>query len=299
MSGRSRRLGGRTLLAGLAAAVTLALLSSCSGVSRSTSGAPVLRVVTGLYPLATAVEQIGGSKVEVTDVVPDGSNPRTYQATAADKSAIVAAGLVVEEGGGFQPSLEAAATGAAHVVSMSSSPPDGPYAWLDPASMHRYVARLETAMIQADPPAAPIFRAGAQAFEAEIDSTGIDYENTLSVCPHRSIFTPDRALSAMALAYGLQDVAVGTGAPNPDTLPTIASQVSSSGTGAVFAETWVDQRSVQALADAAGVKLSTIDTLTGAPAGGWPHQATYIQLLEVNLAALDRALSCGGSGPGQ
>ena len=63
---------------------------------------------------------------------------------------------------------------------------------------------------RADPQAASSFRDGARAFTAEINSTGIDYESTLSTCPRHTIVTPDAAFLNVAGDYGLSDDVVGT-----------------------------------------------------------------------------------------
>ena len=61
-------------------------------------------MVTALYPLAQAIQQVGGSTVSVIDVVPAGANPRTYRLGPAQIAAVDHAALAVEVGG-FQPSF--------------------------------------------------------------------------------------------------------------------------------------------------------------------------------------------------
>ena len=61
-------------------------------------------MVTGLYPLAQTIEQIGGGTVSVTDVVPTGADPRHYQLDPAQIAAVHHAALAVEVDG-FQPSF--------------------------------------------------------------------------------------------------------------------------------------------------------------------------------------------------
>jgi ABC-type Zn uptake system ZnuABC Zn-binding protein ZnuA len=269
------------------------LLASCSAISSSAAKAPVLDVVTGLYPLAEAVSQIGQSKVTVVDIVPTGTDPRTYQPTGPDKSLMSNAGLVLEVGDGLQPPFEAAAAASSHLLALGGAPPSGPYPWVNPAGMDAYVNRIESAMAAADPEAASLFKAGAQAFEAEVDSTGIDYQNTLAVCPRTTIFTADDAFSAMAAAYGLHDVVLGNSPLSQGADSDLAAQVHTSGTGDVFEEPWTAATAVKAVAAMTGVGVRTLDTLLGQPAGG----TTYIQLLEANLSQLNDALACGGNLP--
>ena len=180
MTFRSRRRGnGRVRRCGVALSTTL---GACTSISSTVSKAPVLQIATALYPLAEAAIEIGQSKVEVVDIVPDGSDPTTFVPSEADRALMGNAGLVIEVGGGFQPPFEQAAAASKHLLTLGAIGPGG-YPWLDPATMDSYISRIESAMAAADPRAPSLFKAGAQAFTAEVDSTGIDYETTLSVCP--------------------------------------------------------------------------------------------------------------------
>jgi zinc transport system substrate-binding protein len=148
-------------------------------------------------------------------------------------------------------------------------------------------------MEAANPQAAGIYRDGAQAFSDEVDSGGIDYESTLSVCPRTAIFTADSAFSAMAHQYGLQDHVLGAqSTPDTATVAALARQVRASGATTVFSEPWASSATVAAVAAAAGVKVRRLDTLAAPPPGGWPAGSDYVNLMESNLGALSSALSC-------
>ena len=284
----------------LAWASMIALCASCSSSAATarSSTAPVLNVVTGLYPIAQAVKQIGQFKVTVTDVVPPGQNPLTYHLSAADADQVQRATLILEVGGGFQPSFEAAAAGNPHILSVGAAiKTSNPYFWLDPSEMEAAISTMASAMEKADPKAAPVFRQGTENLTAEVSSTGIDYESTLSTCPRQTIFTANGAFADMARDYGLQDVVVGTGATPP---PSLNKDLDSSGTNTIFSETWVSDALVRAVAKEAHVKVSELDTLAGPPPppDEWPPQATYINLLEANLGTLSRALGCPDTSTG-
>jgi zinc transport system substrate-binding protein len=284
--------------------VLVALISifaaGCSQSAPADTSAPVLNVATGLYPLAQAIEQIGQSKVSVTDVVPAGSDPTTYRLGATQALQVRGAGLAVEIGGGFQPSFEQTASGAPDVLQLQASLKTGnPYLWLDPNLMQKAVALIAGAMEEADPAAAGLFRQGEQAYAASVQSTGIDYESTLSACPRMTIFTADSAFAAMAHDYGLRDVVVGSSSDaTPSAVRSAANTVEASGATTVFSETWQPEGVVDAVAATAHVKVRLLDTLTGPPPGGWPRQANYINLMESDLGTLSSALGCPNTATG-
>jgi zinc transport system substrate-binding protein len=291
-------MGAMKLLAVLALVAVMA--AGCSQSAPADASAPVLTVATGLYPLAQAIEQIGQNKVSVTDVVPVGSDPTTFTPGPSQAAQVRRAALVVDIGGGFQPSFERAAIGAPDVLELQvklGTP--SPYVWLDPNTMQKAVTLMANAMAAADPAAAGVFRQGAQAFGASVQSTGIDYESTLSACPRETIFTADTAFAPMAGDYGLRDVAVGSSAgPSSTAVRDAAHSVQAVGATTVFSEPWQPAATVDAVAAAAHVKVRLLDTLEGPPQGGWPPQADYIKLMESNLGALSSALGCPNTATG-
>jgi zinc transport system substrate-binding protein len=267
--------------------------AGCGAATSPGAAPPTIQVVTALYPLAQAIQQVGGSTVSVIDVVPAGANPRTYRLGPAQIAAVDHAALAVEVGG-FQPSFAAAAAGARASVDVEARlATSNPYIWLDPDLMSRAVIVIGAALAAANPPAAGVYRKNAQGFAAEVRSTGIDYESTLSTCPRRTIATADGAFAAIARQYDLSDLILGAATnPSPAQVAKAAQQITAAGITTVFSEPFVPSATVEAVASAAHAKVRDLDPLSGPPAGGWPHHPDYVQLLEENLGALSAALGC-------
>jgi zinc transport system substrate-binding protein len=286
------------ILAVLAVAALLAL-TGCQAGSGATGKEPPIAVVTGLYPLAQAAEQIGGPAVSVSNVVPPGSDPRTYRLSPAQVAEVHRAAVVILAGPGFQPALDAAASAASRVLDLRTAlSTDDVYVWLTPPLMVRAVSAIAAALEAANPAAADQYRDGARAFSAGVASTGIDYQSTLSVCPRRAIVTADGAFLGMAHTYGLVDQVAGPSAPTGPGLDAAAAAAQASGATTAFREPFVDEDGINAVTAAAHLKVRTLDPLTGPPPEGWPRQANYLRLMEANLGALNRALGCPDTGIG-
>lgn len=278
------------------AAVAVAA-SGCGGASTPAS-APVISVVTGLYPLAQVAAEVGGDHVRVTDVVPDGTNPLTAPVGAAAQTAIRSAAVVVDVGGGYQPALEAAAATAPRVVSVTATlgpAQSGP--WLDPRQITRLASALQAAFSAANPAAASTYANGATDVAAEMSSVAADFQNSLSDCPRHVIVTADGSFAAMSRSFGLTDAVAGASAsPAPADVARAADTVRNARATTVFSEPWVPSATVTAAAGVAGAKVRTLDTLIGAPSGGWPKGATLARLLENDLTVVTSALQCAGMG---
>jgi ABC-type Zn uptake system ZnuABC Zn-binding protein ZnuA len=156
--------------------------------------------------------------------------------------------------------------------------------------MKQAVGMIAAAMEAADPQATNLFRLGAAAFGQEVASVAIDYQSTLSTCANTTVFTPDDAFAATAKDMSLTDVVVGTNAMGSSQVDDITAHVRRVA-GKVFSETWVPDQSIREVAAAAHARVFSLDTLLGAPAGGWPD-SRYADLLESNLAVLSSALGC-------
>ena len=271
--------GARARLATALLVVTVGITLTACGESAAAAHAPTIQVVTGLYPLTQAVEQIGQGKVAVTDVVPAGTDPTTYRLTAAQVAVVHRAAV----------ESMAAALSSMEVDLRAALGATDPYVWLDPVVMGRALTVIAAALERANPPAASLYRNGAEGFGAEVASTGIDYESTLSACPRSTIVTPDGAFQAVASEYGLTDQIVGT-APIPEAaaLAAAVERVSTAGL-----------TTVNALAIAAHLKVRVLDPLTGSPPEGWASQANYLTLMEANLGTLNNALGCPNTDTGQ
>jgi zinc transport system substrate-binding protein len=297
---RGRRRGPVTATPVTATLVAAVLaLTGCQAHAATTNKPPTISVVTGLYPLAQAATQIGGSAVVVRDVVPAGSDPRSYQLSPAQAAEVRQAAVVILSAPGFQPALDAAASGPGRVLNLDAALNTAdPYVWLNPQLMGRAVAAIAATLAAANPAAATGYRRGAEAFSAEVASTGIDYESTLSTCPRRAIVTADGAFAGMARQYGLVDQVVGPADQAGPALGAAAAADRASGATTAFREPFVPAGPLDAVAGAAHLTLRTLDPLTGPPPGGWPRQADYIRLMEANLGALNGALGCPDTGIG-
>ena len=254
-------------------------------------------MVTGVYPLAQAVQSIGQVDVSVIDLSMPGHDPATLSPTAAQARQVRSAGLVVEMGGGYQPALSRAAAGNPHVVTLL--PVLGgtdPAVWLDPAEMERAVPLIGGALIRADPAAAGDFRNGERDFAQILQSLDIDFMRSLSDCAARAVATPDGAFRPVAARYGfIDDVVTGSAEANPSAIGRDAAGIRAAGATTALTEPYADNAALRAAAEAAHVRIRSIDTLAGPPARGWPAGANYFALMEQDLSVLQGALQCASS----
>ena len=296
---------------GVAALAVVVTLGACGGGGsddEAADGRP--QVAAAFYPLFEAAQRVGGDRVQVRNLTPAGSEPHDLELSSRQVDRIEDADVLVFLGRGFQPALEKAADRAkgakvdvlGAVGSLLPAPVGDadleidPHVWLDPRLMRAMVARVATALSEADPPNAGAYEANAVAYSGELDGLDASFRQGLAQCERRVMVTSHDAFGYLARAYDLtQDAIAGLepeSEPTPQRLAELAAKVRADGTKTIFYETLVSPKVAQTLAREAGVGTAVLDPLEGLSEDDAKAGKTYVSVMRENLAAVRQALGC-------
>jgi zinc transport system substrate-binding protein len=303
--------------------------SPSSSTTPGASGGEPLRVVANFYPLAEALQRVGGERVDVANLTPPGAEPHDIEVTSDDVDAIQDADLVVYLGGGFQPGVESVAEdrsgptldiGTKLTLEASDHDEDGddhageeagedgddhdhgdldPHFWLDPTLMRAAADAIEAELAALSPADAATFAANAAAYGAELTALDAEFESGLDNCARTQIVTSHAAFSYLAHRYGLEQLAI-TGIspesePDPQRLDELADLVEREGVTTIFSETLVSADIAETLARETGATTAVLNPLEGLTEEQLADGATYASVQRENLAALQAALGCPAS----
>ncbi|GAA2168693.1 metal ABC transporter solute-binding protein, Zn/Mn family [Actinomadura napierensis] len=149
-----------------------------SGPSGSSGGTVAVVASTNVY--GDIARTIGGGKVRVTSFISDpAQDPHSYEAGTRNRLALSRAGVVIENGGGyddFMGTLLRASGSKAEVldavrISGRTAPRGGElneHVWYDLPSMALLADRLAAALAKADPAGAGAYTANAAAFKTKL-----------------------------------------------------------------------------------------------------------------------------------
>lgn len=290
------------LLAAALAAATLAGCGAHAGAGSASAAksrlphaalsvAHPITVVATAFPLAQLVSYVGGPDVQVTNLVPPGTQPQGLALSATERAKLASAQLVVDVGDGYQPEVEAAVARRRHLALLPAvSHKARPYQfWLDPYLWSSAAGALSKALLRADPAGKRQFENGARDFESLAASVASDYNSSLTTCPLREFVTPNDAFGRMASAFSLVEVPLDT-TGEKKTLATIA-QYSIPG---VFSEQGAPSGALARLASLDHLKVESLDPMELTPAPGTKYQS-YFDTMEANLQALEGPLECDTS----
>lgn len=289
----------------LLVAVTLAACGA-AGATPAPSG-ETLRVVTTTTILADMVSQVGGSRVSVESLVPQGGEVHTFDPTPSDVRRIADADVIFLNGLGLDnwlADLVGDAGTTAPVVHLGENlqgveyieSGDGtvnPHLWLDAGYAARYAGRIADSLADADPAHAADYLSGLAAYEAVLDDLDADAAARLGAIPeaNRTVISFHDAFPYFAAAYGLTIDGTVVDAPGQDPsageVSALIRAVKERGVRAILAEAQFNDDLVQTIADETGA--SVVANLFTDSTGNAP-QDTYAGMMAWNVDQVARAL---------
>jgi zinc transport system substrate-binding protein len=296
----------------------LALVAAATGVAACSAdrprppGAPV-RVVVALYPLQYVVQEVGGGRVSVKNLVSPGAEPHDLELSPRQVADVADADLVVYLGG-FQPAVDEAVgleaadealdvggsvpllaapePGGPAVLADDETAADGmdPHLWLDPSRLALVAGAVATRLAAIDPTNAAAYHASSLELRARLSALDSEYATALRSCDRREIVVSHAAFGYLADRYRLSQVAIAglqpEAEPTPQRLAEVAVLARRFGITTVFFETLVSPAVADAIATEVGARTAVLDPIEGPPDGD------YMSAMRTNLSELVSALAC-------
>jgi len=208
---------------------------------------PFLQVVTTIYPLADFVKQLGGNRVEVSNLLPAGSSPHTYEPTVEQARLVDRADLFVYVGAGLDNwavnMTEAAGTeivtldlskqvnliGSVGYYDLDSNDleqgnhhenhdhdacdhdhgPEDPHFWLDPLVVRDSICpALHGELVGLDPGSETYFKRRLEQYQQELTVLHEELEAATAGFSRDSFIAFHSAWQYFAGRYGLEELAV-------------------------------------------------------------------------------------------
>jgi zinc transport system substrate-binding protein len=254
-------------------------------------------VVASFYPIAWAVQQVGGDRVTVTNLTPAGAEPHDLELTPDQIDEVLDARVVFELGHGFQPAVEQAAEQRdGRTVELLPKGTTDPHVWLDPVRMAAIVRTVQRELTRADPSGRAAYARNVERVLGALDALDARYRDGLARCERDVIVTAHEAFGHLAKRYGLRQEGVAGLSPDaePDAkrIAQLTDLVERDGVTTVFTEELVSPRIARTLAREAGVRTATLNPLEGLTDRELRHDDDYVTVMDANLAKLQRALAC-------
>lgn len=267
-----------------------------------------LTVGVSIPPLCSLVAQVGGDRVKVVQLVPNGVNPHTYEPTPSDIARAAQAEAFFLIGLGFDSYLEKiikAAKGEKAPVFYVSSGLEllaeggehgeeaNPHVWLSLRNAQKILENIAQSLALLDPEGERLYRENAQKYAQVLGELDARFAEEFSSLPFRSFVATHASLSYLARDYGLFEVGILEKAPGyeptPKELAELVTLMKEKNVRIIVVEPQFSVKAAQVLARETGSTIVFFD-----PLGSFPD-TPYHTLMEENLRGLAEALRSSGN----
>jgi zinc transport system substrate-binding protein len=280
-----------------------------------------LPVIASIYPIADMVQQIGGSYVDVTFVLPPGASPHTFEPKPSLVKTFSSARIFFMIGAGLEfwadKFIELAGPDFITVVlsqgvdlikttehdhenyhhekqklfSENKLMVANPHIWLDPVIAKSMVDKITYALCEVDHQHVTYYKQRSLEFSLSLDRLDRMIQETVSNFKLKKYISFHASWDYFARRYGLESVGVIEAAPGRNPTPTqiknIIAMIQKYQIRAVFAEPQLNPRAAEVVAREANVNVLFLD-----PVGGPKRKygKTYMDLMTHNLNKFKEAM---------
>lgn len=299
----------------------LTLLGVLSGPVLADEDEAPLQLVATTAMVADALREVGGERVEVQGLMGPGVDPHLYRQTRSDVTAMSRADAVFWNGLNLEAQLRnflsrlaarkpvfavGEAVPAEQRLADEAYPdqPD-PHVWMDPGRWRWVVEGIRDALAELAPDHAQEFAARTEAYLAELEALDRYAARVLDSVPTsaRVLVTAHDAFGYFGDAYEYEVLGIqGFSTESEAGLARIESLVDvlvDRRIGAIFIESSVSDRNVQALVEGAAAEDWTVEIggelFSDAMGPAATYEGTWLGMLDHNVTLIARAL--GGEAP--
>lgn len=267
-----------------------------------------VRISVTFNALKEFAEAVGGDKVEVSTIIPNGTEPHDFEPKAQDLVGLSTAKVFIYNGLGMESWVNEAVSAVDNkdliTVDASSSvdtikdTEEGidengrydPHIWLSLKCAETEVSNIKDALIKADPNNKEFYEANCNDYITKLESLYNEYNQKFSSVNKRSFVTGHAAYAYLCRDFGLNQKSVedvfAEGEPSAQQLAELIEYCRNNGVTTVFAEEMASPDVSATLAQEVGAKVETIYTIESAE-----DNKTYLERMESNLSKIYESMS--------
>lgn len=280
-----------------------------AGVQTGTTEAGKLKVSVTFNAIKEFAEAVGGDKVAVSTIIPDGMEPHDFELKAQDLVGLGEAQVFIYNGFGMEAWVDDAVAAAGNknlivveassgAVPITNTEADeitehgqyDPHIWLSLKGAETEAKNIKEAFVEADPANKNYYEANYTTFVSDLDSLYNEYKEKFDSVQKKSFVTGHSAFAYLCQDFGLSQNSVedvfAEGEPSAQQLTELVNYCKANKVSTVFAEEMASPDVSKTLADEVGAKVETIYTIESAEDG-----LTYLQRMEDNLSKIFDSLS--------
>ncbi len=297
----------KKVIAALLGAAVVVIVVSCSRSPSTTHESGKVNISVSFNALKEYVTAVGGDKVTVSVIIPDGTEPHDFEPKAQDLAALGEADIFVMNGLGMEPWADDAlkASGNADIVTVDASfgvvvisnadvtnaqNQSDPHIWLSLKSAEVAVKNIKESLIKADPINKAFYESSYETYIAQLEQLYNEYAEKFSDVQNKSFVTGHAAFAYLCRDFGLTQNSVedvfAEGEPSAQQLSALVDYCKANNVTTIFSEAFENPDVADTLARETGAQVKSIYTIESTENG-----KSYLERMEENLNVIYESLA--------
>lgn len=275
----------------------------------STADTDTISVSVTFNAMKEFTEAIGGDKVTVSTIIPDGTEPHSFEPKAQDLVDLSEAQILVYNGLGMESWIDDAIEAADNEDLISVCASDGvtpitnedeeeieehgqydPHTWLSLKCAEIEVGNIKDALVEADPDNASYYESNYDDYITELENLYDEYAEKFASVEKTSFVTGHAAFGYLCRDFNLTQNSVedvfAEGEPSAQQLAELVQYCKDNDVTTIFAEELASTEVSETLANEVGAKVETIYTIASNE-----DDKTYLERMEENLSEIYASLT--------
>jgi zinc transport system substrate-binding protein len=264
-----------------------------------------LKVLVTFNAMAEFAKAVGGDKVEVSTIIPDGASIHDFEPKAQDMAKISKADVFIYNGLGADPWAENvikassndnlivvdASFGASIIEHTEDDEHDhghggsDPHLWLGIKGARAQAENIKNAFALADSENASFYEQNFSEFAAQLDGLYNEFKEKFDSLEKKNFVTGHAAFGYLCHDFGLEQKSVmdiyAEGEPSARQLARLVEYCRDNNVTTIFAEEMASPQVSKTLAEEVGARVETIYTIESSENG-----KTYLERMQENLSKI-------------
>ncbi|EFI42674.1 metal ABC transporter substrate-binding protein [Peptoniphilus sp. oral taxon 386] len=285
-----------------------------------------LKVYASIYPMYDFAGKIGGDKIDLNLVIPNGQEPHDWEPSQDDIKKLENADVFIYNGAGLESwtddvlssinNKDLAVVEASDRIELIEGHHHhheeheeakehnhhheehehglDPHVWISPKNAIIELENIAKAFSEKDPENAQYYNANLEKYKAEFEQLDKLYAEELAKVPNRTIVVSHEAYGYLCHEYGLEQVGIeGVNAesePDAKTMAQIIEFVREKGINTIFTEELIEPKVADTIAAETGAKTVVLSPLEALSEEEIEAKADYVSIMKSNLEKLVEAL---------
>ncbi len=264
-----------------------------------------IKIYTSIYPLYDFAKKVGKDKVDVTNLVPAGTEPHDWELSTSDLINLEKADMLIYNGAGIENWIDKVINNLdnKNIVyvktsenlnlkknnSKDSSKYD-PHTWLSIKNAKKEMESIKNALSKYDPQNKDYYEKNYKVYAKKFDELDKKYLNTLKSIKNKNIIVAHEAFGYLCDEYNIKQEGIEglnpDSEPDPARMKEIINFAKKNKVKTIFFEELVSPKVAETIAKEINANTEVLNPLEGLSEEQIKNNEDYFSVMEENLKVL-------------